>query len=62
VNTGVLWPMAEEAEARVLRIQSKLHQWATQDRGRRLVDWLCQPELAPEFSWCLAPPGGGCWG
>jgi hypothetical protein len=24
--------------------------------------WLCQPELAPEFSWCLAPPGGGCWG
>jgi RNA-directed DNA polymerase len=38
VNTGVLWPEVEEAEARVLRIQTKLHQWATDDPGRRFDD------------------------
>jgi RNA-directed DNA polymerase len=38
VNTGVPWPTVEEAEARVLRIQTKLHQWATDDRGRRFDD------------------------
>src|SRR5437764_10108715 len=38
VNTGVPWPTVEEAEARVLRIQTKLHQWATVDQGRRFVD------------------------
>jgi RNA-directed DNA polymerase len=38
VNTGVPWPTPEEAEARVLRIQTKLHQWATEDPGRRFDD------------------------
>jgi RNA-directed DNA polymerase len=38
VNTGVLWPEPEWAEARVLRIQTKLHQWATDDPGRRFDD------------------------
>ncbi len=26
-----------------------------------LAYWLCQPEVAPEFSCDLAPPGEGCW-
>ncbi len=38
MNTGVLWPVVEEAEAQVLRIQTKLHQWATGDPGRRFDD------------------------
>jgi RNA-directed DNA polymerase len=38
VNTGVPWPTVEEAEARVLRIQTKLHQWATGDPDRRFGD------------------------
>jgi RNA-directed DNA polymerase len=38
VNTGALWPSAEEALARVLEIQTKLHQWATDDPHRRFVD------------------------
>jgi RNA-directed DNA polymerase len=46
VNTGVPWPVVEEAEARVLRIQTKLHQWATDDAGRRfddLFNLVCDP-------------------
>jgi hypothetical protein len=35
VNTGAPWPIAEEAEARVLRMQTKLHQWAVVDHDRR---------------------------
>ena len=31
-------PAAEEARARVLRIQTKLHQWATDDPDRRFAD------------------------
>ena len=38
MNTGVPWPEPEEAEAWVLRIQTKLHQWATDDPGRRFDD------------------------
>jgi RNA-directed DNA polymerase len=38
VNTGVLWPELEGAEVQVLRIQTKLHQWATGDPGRRFDD------------------------
>jgi RNA-directed DNA polymerase len=46
VNTGVPWLEVEEAEARVLRIQTKLHQWATDDPGRRfddLFNLVCDP-------------------
>jgi len=38
VNTGASWPTPIEAEARVLRMQTKLHQWATDDPERRFVD------------------------
>lgn len=48
MNTGVPWPTVEEAEARVLRIQTKLHQWATSDAGRRfddLFNLVCDPAV-----------------
>jgi retron-type reverse transcriptase len=38
VNTGDLWPSLEEAEPRVLRMQAKLHQWATDSPDRRFCD------------------------
>lgn len=38
MNTGVPWPSLEEAEARVLGIQSKLHRWARDDPDRRFSD------------------------
>ena len=38
MNAGVLWPELDEAEWQVLRIQTKLHQWATDDPGRRFDD------------------------
>ena len=38
MNTDAPWPDAREAEARVLRIQTKLHQWATDDPDRRFDD------------------------
>jgi RNA-directed DNA polymerase len=46
VNTGALWPTPEEAEARVLGIQTKLHRWATGDPARRfgdLYNLVCDP-------------------
>jgi len=38
VNTGAPWPSLEEAEPRVLAMQTKLHQWAAGDPGRRFDD------------------------
>jgi RNA-directed DNA polymerase len=38
VNTGAPGPTAEQAAARVLRMQTKLHQWAVADRDRRFDD------------------------
>ena len=38
MNTGAPWPTPLEAEARVLRMQTKLHQWATDDPERRFAD------------------------
>jgi RNA-directed DNA polymerase len=38
VNTGAPWPSLEEAEPRVLAMQTKLHQWAVSDAGRRFDD------------------------
>jgi RNA-directed DNA polymerase len=38
VNTGALWPDLNEAEQRVLGIQEKLHQWATDSPDRRFDD------------------------
>lgn len=38
VNTGASWPDLSEAESRVLKIQTKLHQWATDAPDRRFDD------------------------
>jgi RNA-directed DNA polymerase len=38
VNTDAPWPDAEEAWWRVQKIQTKLHQWATDDPDRRFDD------------------------
>jgi RNA-directed DNA polymerase len=38
VNTGVLWPGPEAAWQQVLRIQTKLHRWASDDPDRRFDD------------------------
>ena len=38
MNTGDPWPEREAAEARVLAMQCKLHQWATSDSGRCFDD------------------------
>ncbi len=38
MNTGAPWPGPYEAAARVLAMQTKLHQWATSDPGRRFDD------------------------
>jgi RNA-directed DNA polymerase len=46
VNTGVPRPSAEEAGARVLEMQIKLHRWAGEDGGRRfddLYNLVCDP-------------------
>jgi RNA-directed DNA polymerase len=46
VNTGASWPTPEEAEARVLEIQTKLHRWTTDDPDRRfddLYNLVCDP-------------------
>jgi RNA-directed DNA polymerase len=48
VNTDAPWPGADEAWARVLRIQTKLHQWATDDPDRRfddLYNLVCDPAV-----------------
>ena len=38
MNTGAPWPDLDEAERRVLAMQTKLHQWARADPGRRFDD------------------------
>jgi RNA-directed DNA polymerase len=38
VNIGDPWPGLDEAEARVLVMQTKLHRWAKTDPGRRFDD------------------------
>jgi RNA-directed DNA polymerase len=50
VNTGAPQPtpfsLMEEAEARVLGIQTKLHHWAATEHGRRfddLFNLVCDP-------------------
>jgi RNA-directed DNA polymerase len=48
VNTDVLWPEPEWAESQVLRIQTKLHQWAIDDPDRRfddLFNLVCDPAV-----------------
>jgi RNA-directed DNA polymerase len=38
VNTVAPWPTFREAEARVLHVQTKLHQWATTDPNKQFPD------------------------
>ena len=38
MNIGAPWPDLDEAERRVLAMQTKLHQWAAADRGRVFND------------------------
>ena len=38
MNTGAPWPSLQEAESRVLAMQTKLHRWAAEDGGRRFDD------------------------
>jgi len=38
VNTDASWPDLHEAESLVLKIQTKLHQWATDSPDRRFDD------------------------
>ena len=38
MNIGEPWPDSDAAWARVLEIQTKLHQWATDDPNRRFDD------------------------
>src|SRR4029450_3639939 len=48
VNTGEPWPDPDGAELRVLRMQTKLHQWAADDPGRRfddLFNLICHPDF-----------------
>jgi hypothetical protein len=58
VNTDALWPSLEEAEARVLEIQTKLHRWATDAPDRRFDDLynLAAPRKRPVIS--PVKPGG----
>ena len=44
VNTGEPWPHLDEAWPRVRRMQTKLHQWATADPGRRFDDLFVRHE------------------
>ena len=50
MNTGAPWPTAEQAEARVLGIQTKLHRWATDEQARRFCD-LFNLVCDPAFCW-----------
>jgi RNA-directed DNA polymerase len=48
VNTGESWPDPYQAEQRVQRMQTKLHQWAAADPGRRfddLFNLICHPDF-----------------
>ena len=38
MNVGAPWLSLAEAKARVLEIQTKLHQWAGKDEGRQFDD------------------------
>ena len=48
MNTGASWPSLDEAEARVLEIQTKLHRWAKDAPDRQfddLYNLVCDPAV-----------------
>ena len=62
VNTDDLWPDLDEAESQVLRMQAKLHQWATDSPDRRfgdLYNLVCRSRL-PRGG--VASGAGQSWG
>ena len=61
MNTDVLWPDRELAEAQVLRMQIKLHQWAIDDPDRRfddLFNLVCDPAVLV-VAWARVRGNGG---
>ena len=62
MNIGDPWPDLDEAEHRVLVMQTKLHQWATADPGRRFDD-LANLVYDPAFlvvAWSSGAGQQGC--
>jgi hypothetical protein len=55
VNAAAPEPIADEAEARVLRMQIKLRRWAGENEGRRFGDLFNLVATRPSCSW----HGGG---
>jgi RNA-directed DNA polymerase len=51
VHTGASWPDLDEVERRALGIQTKLHQWATAEPGRRLDDLATSSVTRCSSSW-----------
>lgn len=48
MNTGARWPTPDEAKAKVLRMQTKLQRWASEDHDRQfndLYNLVCDPAL-----------------
>ena len=46
MNTGARWPTPDEAKAKVLRMQTKLQRWASEDHDRQfndLYNLVCDP-------------------
>ena len=64
MNTDVLWPELEWAEMQVLRIQTKLHQWATDDPDRRFDDLfnLVYDPAVLVVAWARVRGNRGRWG
>jgi RNA-directed DNA polymerase len=66
VNTGepqTEWPPMYWAELRVQKIQTKLHQWASDDPGRQFHDvfnLVCDPALMTLARTAAASTKSGC--
>ena len=58
MNIGDPWPDLDEAELRVHQMQTKLHQWATADPGRRFDDLFNLVMTRPSSSWRGTGYGG----
>ena len=59
MNTGASWPDLSESESRVLHMQTKLHQWASADGGRRFDDLF---NLVYDPAFLVVACGTGCGG
>ena len=62
MNIGAPWPDLDQAESRVLAMQTKLHQWAMADPGRRfddLANLVYDPALLVCTQRVVRTPGRG---